>query len=222
MEMKIEKDWTKLFPLFNEMVVRRWFEVEYGWEIIRNHARVLPKNNQPIKFEPPPHDWIKIPLKWFNEFVEKKETRSFFDTDGLFRTQNGEIVAIEVKNWIPPFTQDGRLVNNPWALRIAFAQKCTSGGNEYSLDRIILVYWSPENDERDGGNGLEKHQIIINEINKLIQPRKFEIVYFKDILTDCIENQPEWYSEIISEFEGTVRRFLDFLKGSQHQKQHEN
>ena len=134
---KIKKNWTKIFPLFYEEIVRKWLIEKYtlndkevkqpriyyfqqerigNYEGLNLLDEVVIDYNKDVEF-------CKKIHKEIESGVNKRER--YFCADGFYTDKNGKKILMEAKSWIPPFTTDGRLVNNPHALYFSLINKAT-------------------------------------------------------------------------------------------------
>jgi len=231
---KIEKNWTKIFPLFYEKIVRIWLIEKfdlidldiiqpriyyYQQKILTNFqgsillADVIADYNEAVKFGKKIHSEIK-------GGANKRER--YFCADGFYLDKSGKRILMEAKSWIPPHTTDGRLVNNPHALYFSLVDRVVAGGELEEIDKFILVYWSAETDgsgKRKGKGqqfheeGIKIHDELINQWKEIRPGKEFEIIYLIDILEDLIKRQPNWYKEIITRERTECGALFDWLLG---------
>jgi hypothetical protein len=51
------------------------------------------------------------------------------------------------------------------------------------------------------------------ELQKQISPMTINIIITKEVLQECIENQPEWYLNFIKDKQKNISQFFDVLLG---------
>ncbi|MHA1204603.1 MAG: hypothetical protein ACTSSL_06625 [Candidatus Heimdallarchaeaceae archaeon] len=228
---KIEKTWTKVFPIFYENIIRQWLVKEYDlmdygvkqpriyyWEQekIINYknlnllSEVIDKYNANVESEKKLHENPK----------QKNKKERYFCADGFYTDKNDKNVLMEAKSWIPPYTTDGRLIGNPHALYFSLADCARIKGQVKQIQKYLLVYWSAE---ADGSNnrhkigkklheeGKKKHKELIKQWVQIKPGKEFKIIYIVDIFEKIIDEQPKWYKEIISKSEAEIRRMFDWL-----------
>ncbi|MHA1399635.1 MAG: hypothetical protein ACTSQE_04755 [Candidatus Heimdallarchaeaceae archaeon] len=225
--MIIEKNWSKIFPLFYEKLIRKWLITEKGW----NEHSIQPRiyyRKQTQKEKEEDFEYIDEVIDKFNKRIveaqedyektkdSKKVIDRYFCADGFYTDRNGKKILIEAKSWVYPHTTDGRLVNNPDALYFALSDKISVGQKNYKIDKFLLIFWSGEADAREEGlNGHRKgkkiHEHIVDELKKCRPKNEFEIIYLLELFNDWREKQPIWYTDAIDNIKNEIYRMFDWL-----------
>ena len=210
----IEKNWTKIFPLFYEEVVRNWLTEEKGWELRKKQPRIyyskqkIINNHSELKY-------IKEAIKEYNQDLKTEKT--YFCADGYFiEPKTNRKILIEAKSWVPEFTPSGKLVNNRYALDFALSNIITVATEEprdIEIDHYCLIFWSAEADAADGKHesGKAIHNKIKQELQEVRENKSFEIIYLVELWKIVRKNQPEWYIDIIKPIYEEIERMFKWL-----------
>lgn len=229
---KIKKNWTKIFPLFYEEIVRNWLVKKYtltDLDVIQ--PRIYYWQQEKIK------DYEELDLldkvvidynedvdlgKKKHQEIEKgaKKRERYFCADGFYLDNNGKKILMEAKSWIPPHTTDGRLENNPHALYFSLVNKATIKGQLEEIDRFFLVYWSAEADgsgkRKEKGEEFHKigkkiHEKLIDQWTQIRPDKELKIIYIIDIFEELIEKQSDWYKKILTKEGAECKELFDWL-----------
>lgn len=207
-ESKYGSTRSTLFGKFYERIISKWLE-EMGYSLERWRSGAVHKPR--IYWKSISLDMFDFSGGWFSrEEVEEsletlKSERRYCTLDGVFK-RSGEFYIWEAKNW-PLFPEKGPkpqikkyLTAYPWI----FAKKFDLSGKEYEISGFLFSFWymTPE-DKREIEEG----------VNRIIGENRFKIILTRELLDECINEQYDWYREIIKQERANIYEFFDQLLG---------
>ncbi|MGB9760378.1 MAG: hypothetical protein ACP5KW_10615 [Thermoproteota archaeon] len=188
-----------LFGKFYEKIISRWLKECKEFKVLDGKPRVYWKDVEPAKVNSEGARRLKTTLEKY------KKEKYYCTPDGLLE-KHGRYYIWEAKNW--PFWTEGKkpidqLRDVLFSMPLVLAPKAVHRGKEYEVHGILFSWWSKP-------DGIES---LLEEINGLIAPRTFEIVYTDELLEDCIKNKYQWYVEIIMKEKQRIDEFWRGLLG---------
>jgi hypothetical protein len=205
-ESKYGSTRSTLFGKFYERIIAKWLEEEKDYE---------PKRWPNGAVHKPRIYWNKISLDNFSFAGEStfetkvrkllQSHRSHCTPDGLFE-RKGKSYIWEAKNW-PLYPEKGPesqiwnyFSDNPWIL----ARTCDYEGDELEISGFLFSFWDME---------IPVKKRIENKVKNIIGENRFEIICTKEIMKACIQNQYDWYVQIIKQEKNNIDDFFDRLLG---------
>ena len=205
-ESKYGSTRSTLFGKFYERIIAKWLELKKDYQLKRRRNGAVCK---------PRIEWKEIVLgdfdiaqeSSFNQEKVRQTLQSKFHCtpDGLFEC-NEKVYIWEAKNW-PLYPDKGPKVQiwnylseHPWIL----ATTCICDKTKREISGFLFSFWDIDFTEKNE---------IEHGVNRIIGKAKFEIILSNEIIEDCIQNQYDWYVDIITEEKCNIDTFFDQLLG---------
>ncbi len=190
-----------LFGRFYEKIILRWFEEIKGFTVFEGKPRVYWKDVEFAKGNGEGVNKLNTILKKY------KQEKHYCIPDGFLK-KDGRYYIWEAKNW-PLWTEGKSPINQLrgllFSMPLILTTKAVYRNVEYEVNGILFSWWSKP-------DGVES---LLEETNKLIAPRTFEIFYTNEVLQDCIKNKYSWYLEIIKKEKSKIDELWRDLLGDE-------
>jgi hypothetical protein len=185
-----------LFSQFYEELLRQYFN-HSEYDVCQGKPRIYWN-----KIEIPSTVHGDNCLRLVKNLKRLQQKASHCTPDGLF-VKDDKYFMWEAKNWVQelypsPFKEYA------WNFAWLLAKQVEYKGKIHDLSGFIISWW-----EREPGM-----DIALLELQKQVSPMTINVVITKEVLQECIANQPEWYINLIKCKQKNIIQFFDVLLSS--------